>query len=73
LIKSWKAVSGGGRKKMWGFGGKCYWGRREMNREGIVVVFPWMSSQERHVKTYVDLYGSLGWNSLVCHSQFFNM
>lgn len=58
---------------MWGFGGKCYWGRREMNREGIVVVFPWMSSRERHVKTYVDLYGSLGWNSLICHSQFFNM
>ncbi|KAJ6675788.1 hypothetical protein OIU85_011895 [Salix viminalis] len=58
---------------MWGFGGRCYWGRREMNREGIVVVFPWMSSQERHVKSYVDLYGSLGWNSLVCHSQFLNM
>ncbi|KAF9668583.1 hypothetical protein SADUNF_Sadunf14G0018800 [Salix dunnii] len=58
---------------MWGFGGRCYWGRREMNREGIVVVFPWMSSQERHVKSYVDLYGSLGWNSFVCHSQFLNM
>ncbi|XP_042964242.1 uncharacterized protein LOC122298521 isoform X2 [Carya illinoinensis] len=32
-----------------------------------------MSSQERHVKSYVELYGSLGWNSLVCHSEFLNM
>ncbi|XP_011017221.1 PREDICTED: uncharacterized protein LOC105120639 [Populus euphratica] len=58
---------------MWGFGGRYYWGRREMEREGIVVVFAWMSSKKRHVKSYVDLYGSLGWNSLVCHSQFLNM
>ncbi|XP_048226783.1 uncharacterized protein LOC8278897 [Ricinus communis] len=58
---------------MWGFGGRCYWGRKERKREGIVVVFAWMSSQERHVKPYVELYSSLGWNSLVCHSQFLNM
>ncbi|XP_065847293.1 uncharacterized protein [Euphorbia lathyris] len=58
---------------MWGFGGRCYWGRRETRREGIVVVFAWMSSQERHVNNYVELYSSLGWNSLVCHSQFLNM
>ncbi|KAJ9166211.1 hypothetical protein P3X46_020993 [Hevea brasiliensis] len=58
---------------MWGFGGSYYWGRREKKREGIVVVFAWMSSQEKHVKSYVDLYSSLGWDSLVCHSQFLNM
>ncbi|GAV84639.1 DUF829 domain-containing protein [Cephalotus follicularis] len=61
---------------MWGFGGRHYWGRRERGhgeREGIVVVFAWMSSQERHLNNYVQLYSSLGWNSLVCHSQFLNM
>ncbi|CAN0922278.1 hypothetical protein LINGRAHAP2_LOCUS32999 [Linum grandiflorum] len=56
------------------FGGRYYWGRRGgVKREGIVVVFAWMSSQDKHVKTYVDLYSSLGWDSLVCHSQFLNM
>lgn len=60
---------------MWGFGGKFYWGRKEVvgKVDGIVVVFAWMSSEERHVKNYVDLYSSLGWNSLVCHSQFLNL
>ncbi|CAN4092735.1 unnamed protein product [Withania somnifera] len=59
---------------MWGFGGRYYWGRKERGKvEGIVVVFAWMSSQDRHLKNYVDLYSSLGWNSLVCHSQFLNM
>ncbi|KAL7245162.1 hypothetical protein ACSBR2_000482 [Camellia fascicularis] len=58
---------------MWGFGGRYYWGRREGGKvEGIVVVFAWMSSQERHLNNYVQLYSSLGWNSLVCHSQFLN-
>ncbi|KAF5740693.1 hypothetical protein HS088_TW11G00770 [Tripterygium wilfordii] len=59
---------------MWGFGGRYYWGRKEGggNREGIVVVFAWMSSQERHLRNYVDLYSSLGWNSLVCHPEFLN-
>nr|GLL18234.1 uncharacterized protein LOC109149823 [Ipomoea trifida] len=58
---------------MWGFGGRHYWGRKERGKvEGIVVVFAWMSSQDRHLKNYVDLYSSLGWNSLVCHSQFLN-
>uniref|UniRef100_A0A803NNI2 RNase H type-1 domain-containing protein n=1 Tax=Cannabis sativa TaxID=3483 RepID=A0A803NNI2_CANSA len=62
-------------KKMWGFGGRYYWGRKERCEkvEGIVVVFAWMSSHERHLKSYVHLYTSLGWNSLVCHSQFLNM
>ncbi|XP_030485669.2 uncharacterized protein LOC115702346 [Cannabis sativa] len=60
---------------MWGFGGRYYWGRKERCEkvEGIVVVFAWMSSHERHLKSYVQLYTSLGWNSLVCHSQFLNM
>ncbi|KAI3465369.1 hypothetical protein Pfo_022032 [Paulownia fortunei] len=58
---------------MWGFGGSCYWGRKERGKvEGIVVVFAWISSQDKHLKNYVDLYSSLGWNSLVCHSQFLN-
>ncbi|KAH7567388.1 hypothetical protein ACOSP7_010750 [Xanthoceras sorbifolium] len=61
---------------MWGFGGRCYWRGKKENggkREGIVVVFAWMSSEERHVNQYVQLYSSLAWNSLVCHSQFLNM
>ncbi|GAB2267379.1 hypothetical protein Dimus_002364 [Dionaea muscipula] len=59
---------------MWGFGGKYYWVRKERERrvDGIVVIFAWMSSEEKHVKNYVDLYYSLGWISLVCHSQFLN-
>lgn len=44
-----------------------------MKRGGLIVIFAWMSSQEKHVKNYVDLYSSLGWDSLVCHSQFLNM
>ncbi|KAL6956653.1 hypothetical protein U1Q18_005659 [Sarracenia purpurea var. burkii] len=59
---------------MWGFGGRYYWGRREGGKvEGILVVFAWMSSQERHLRNYVDLYSSVGWNSLVCHSEFLNL
>ncbi|KAK3231432.1 hypothetical protein Dsin_003313 [Dipteronia sinensis] len=61
---------------MWGFGGRYYWGREKENGgkgEGIVVVFAWMSSEEKHVNRYVQLYSSLNWNSLVCHSQFLNM
>lgn len=59
---------------MWGFGGKYYWGRREKGRksQGVVVVFAWMSSEQRHLKHYIDLYASCGWNSFVCHSQFLN-
>ncbi|KAF8377529.1 hypothetical protein HHK36_030911 [Tetracentron sinense] len=59
---------------MWGDGGRFYWGRKESGKvEGIVVVFAWMSSQERHLKNYVQLYSSLGWNSLVCHAEFLNL
>ncbi|XP_010269196.1 PREDICTED: uncharacterized protein LOC104605936 isoform X1 [Nelumbo nucifera] len=59
---------------MWGDGGRFYWGRKEDGKvEGIVVLFAWMSSQEKHVNSYVKLYASLGWNSLVCHSDFLNL
>ncbi|KAL0360813.1 UNVERIFIED_CONTAM: hypothetical protein Sradi_3765800 [Sesamum radiatum] len=59
---------------MWGFGGRYYWGRKGRGKvEGIVVVFAWMSSEDKHLKNYVDLYSSLGWSSLVCHSQFLNL
>ncbi|GMP69976.1 hypothetical protein CsSME_00029034 [Camellia sinensis var. sinensis] len=50
---------------MWGLEGRYYYGRREGGKvEGIVVVFTWMSSQQRHLNNYVQLYSSLGWNSL---------
>lgn len=61
---------------MWGFGSRYYWCKKERRGgkiEGIIVVFTWMSSQERHLRKYVELYSSLGWNSLVCHSEFLNM
>ncbi|KAG8377635.1 hypothetical protein BUALT_Bualt08G0053500 [Buddleja alternifolia] len=62
---------------MWGFGGRYYWGRKEKEKggkvEGIVVVFAWMSSEYKHLKNYIDLYSSLGWTSLICHSQFLNL
>lgn len=60
---------------MWRFGGRYYWGRKggERKAEGIVVVFAFISSPESHLKSYVDLYSSIGWNSLVCHSDFLNL
>lgn len=60
---------------MWGNGGRFYWGRKESGgaEVGIVVIFAWLSSQERNLKAHVDLYGSLGWNSLVCHVDFLTL
>lgn len=59
---------------MWGGGGgggRVYWGRREVERvEGIVIAFSWASVQEKDLKSYVDLYASLAWNSLLCHADF---
>ncbi|CAL5345469.1 unnamed protein product [Camellia sinensis] len=50
---------------MWGLGGMYCCGRKEGGKvEGLVVVFVWMSSQDRHLNNYVQLYSSLGWNSL---------
>ncbi|KAF3781109.1 hypothetical protein EJ110_NYTH37640 [Nymphaea thermarum] len=53
--------------------GRFYWGKKEIEAKGIVVAFVWMSSQERNVRPYVQLYSSLGWNSLVCHSNLLNL
>ncbi|KAM1002797.1 hypothetical protein FF1_003169 [Malus domestica] len=55
-----------------GGGGGIYWGRKEevSHSKGIVVIFAWVSIHERHLQNHVDLYSSLGWNSLVCHSHF---
>ncbi|KAJ6806259.1 uncharacterized protein M6B38_301730 [Iris pallida] len=63
---------------MWGNGGRFYWGRKESGggggeAVGIVVIFAWLSSQERNLKAHVDLFGSLGWNSLVCHVDFLTL
>ncbi|KAF5817683.1 putative alpha/Beta hydrolase [Helianthus annuus] len=63
---------------MWGFGGRFYWGNlkkqeKDRTNKGIVVVFAWMSSQDKHLNNYIDLYSSFGWDSLVCHSQFLNL
>ncbi|KAG2705429.1 hypothetical protein I3760_05G052800 [Carya illinoinensis] len=61
---------------MWGggggIGGDLHWGRKEAQSRGIAVVFAWASIQLRHLKSYVDLYASLGWNCLVCHADFLN-
>ncbi|KAM5549231.1 hypothetical protein ABKV19_000590 [Rosa sericea] len=52
-------------------GGGIYWGRKEVSdSKGIAVIFAWVSIPERHLKSYVNLYASLGWNSLVCHAHF---
>ncbi|KAG6651866.1 hypothetical protein I3843_06G136400 [Carya illinoinensis] len=61
-------MGGGG-----GVGGDIYWGRKEETESrGITVIFAWASIQERHLKSYIDLYASLGWNCLVCHADFLN-
>ncbi|OAY66039.1 hypothetical protein ACMD2_09873 [Ananas comosus] len=54
---------------MWG---RFYWGTKG-GEVGIVVVFAWLSSEERHLKPYLDLYYSLGWSSLVCHADFLTL
>lgn len=63
---------------MWG---RHYWGGRRPSGGaagaeaggGVVVMFAWLSSQERHVRAYVDLYAALGWACLVCHSDFITL
>ncbi|OAY66703.1 hypothetical protein ACMD2_02144 [Ananas comosus] len=54
---------------MWG---RLYWGRKE-GEVGIVVVFAWLASEERHLDPYLDLYSALGWSSLVCHCDFLTL
>ncbi|KAI5592025.1 hypothetical protein BDE02_04G123400 [Populus trichocarpa] len=53
-----------------GGGGSVYWGRKEGESKGIVVIFAWNSIPEEHLNSYLDLYSSLGWNSLVSHADF---
>ncbi|KAK1313510.1 hypothetical protein QJS10_CPA06g02370 [Acorus calamus] len=63
---------------MFGDRSRVYWGWKEGGEEGkgaaegIVVVFAWISSQDKNVRPYVKLYASLGWSTLVCHSEFLN-
>lgn len=62
-----------------GGGGTFYWVRNEEETtsssskiEGIVVIFAWGSLDECRLKNFVDLYSSIGWNSLVVLSDFLN-
>ncbi|KAM7482515.1 hypothetical protein LguiB_007098 [Lonicera macranthoides] len=58
-----------------GGGGRFYWNRNDESREkvkGIVVLFVWVSIDESQLSNYVNLYSSLGWNSLVCVADFLN-
>ncbi|XP_068656919.1 uncharacterized protein [Aristolochia californica] len=58
---------------MWGDGGRFFWERREGGQvKGIAVVFASMWIQGGHLKRYIELYSSLGWNCLICHGQFLN-
>ncbi|KAJ4790661.1 Transmembrane protein 53 [Rhynchospora pubera] len=58
---------------MWG---RYYWGKKTTDSGdhegclGIVVLFAWLSSKEKHVKPYLNLFSSLHWSSFVCHSEF---
>lgn len=62
-------MSGGG-------GGRFYWVKNDQVAQekvkGIVLLFAWVSIQESDLKDYIDLYSSLGWNSLVCLADFLN-
>ncbi|KAJ0929135.1 putative alpha/Beta hydrolase [Helianthus annuus] len=54
-----------------GGGGTFYWFRndQDIKIQGIVVLFGWGSV---HLKSYIDIYSSCGWNSLVVLAHFFN-
>lgn len=61
-------------------GGRVYWGKKMDDvaaaavdgggSNGVVVIFVWSSINENHLSNFVDLYSSLGWNSLVCRADF---
>ncbi|PIN15302.1 hypothetical protein CDL12_12068 [Handroanthus impetiginosus] len=56
-------------------GGRFYWVRNrgeEFKAKGIIVVFAWVSITDVQLKDFVGLYSSLGWNSLVCRSDYLN-
>ncbi|XP_044508769.1 uncharacterized protein LOC123227717 [Mangifera indica] len=50
--------------------GTVFWGRREPTFRGIAVFFAWVSVHENRLRSFVDLYSSLGWNSLVSRAHF---
>ncbi|KAK8969702.1 hypothetical protein KSP40_PGU005338 [Platanthera guangdongensis] len=73
MTEGWRAPADTRLGRMWG---KFYWGTKGEERrkaEGIVVLFAWLSSQEKHLKPYVDLYWSLGWGCLICHVDFLTL
>lgn len=52
-------------------GGNIYWGRKEATDfKGIVVIFAWISVPQTLLRDFVDLYSSMGWNSLVCYASY---
>ncbi|XP_061367135.1 uncharacterized protein LOC133310252 isoform X2 [Gastrolobium bilobum] len=52
-------------------GGNIYWGRKDATDfKGIVVIFAWISVPHTLLRDFVDLYSSLGWNSLVCYANY---
>ncbi|KAL0348360.1 UNVERIFIED_CONTAM: hypothetical protein Sangu_1063800 [Sesamum angustifolium] len=56
-------------------GGRFYWVRRrgeEFKAKGVIVVFVWVSISEAQLADFVGIYSSLGWNSLVCRSDYLN-
>ncbi|KAL0384196.1 UNVERIFIED_CONTAM: hypothetical protein Sradi_2813900 [Sesamum radiatum] len=56
-------------------GGRFYWVRNpgeEFKAKGIVVVFAWVSVSDVQLEDFTGLYSYLGWNSLVCRSDYLN-
>ncbi|XP_057417852.1 uncharacterized protein LOC130712043 [Lotus japonicus] len=52
-------------------GGNIYWGRKHATDfRGIVVIFAWVSVPQTLLQDFVNLYSSLGWNSLVCYAHY---
>ncbi|KAJ8766619.1 hypothetical protein K2173_001139 [Erythroxylum novogranatense] len=58
--------SGGGSVVYWEGKDKVF----ELNQRGIVVLFGWVSIQEKQLKSFINLYSSFGWYSLVSHADF---
>ncbi|XP_011092579.1 uncharacterized protein LOC105172725 [Sesamum indicum] len=56
-------------------GGRFYWVRchgEEFKAKGVIVLFVWVSISEAQLTDFVGIYSSLGWNSLVCRSDYLN-
>ncbi|KAH6767115.1 hypothetical protein C2S52_018098 [Perilla frutescens var. hirtella] len=52
---------------------RCYWAQNcgeDFRAKGIVVVFAWVSINEAQLNDSISFYSSLGWNSLVCRSNY---